>query len=95
MMYATVYLGEISLSLPEHTLTTRPQVQALQQARDYWEKFKWDIIATKMLDFGCSEKWPAKYCIRKWEDLHPDLDMSKEKSASERGTPEALTPRPQ
>jgi hypothetical protein len=48
-----------------------------------------------MLDFGCGEKWPAKYCIRKWEELHPDLDMSKEKSASERGTPEAFTPRPQ
>ncbi len=25
-----------------------------------------------MLDFGAAERWPAKYCARKWEDLHPD-----------------------
>ncbi|KAI9849398.1 MAG: hypothetical protein M1838_000171 [Thelocarpon superellum] len=72
---------------------TEVDVQALQQARDYWEKFKWDIIALKMLDFGCSEKWPAKYCIRKWEELHPDADMSKERAGSDHGTPELLTPR--
>jgi hypothetical protein len=24
-----------------------------------------------MLDFGASERWPAKYCARKWEELHP------------------------
>lgn len=24
-----------------------------------------------MLDFGAAEKWPAKYCERKWEELHP------------------------
>ncbi|KAI9816695.1 MAG: hypothetical protein M1832_004983 [Thelocarpon impressellum] len=76
---------------------TEPDVQALQQARDYWEKFKWDIIATKMLDFGCGEKWPAKYCIRKWEELHPERDASRERGAgagSDHGSPEAFTPRP-
>ncbi|KAI9750637.1 MAG: argininosuccinate lyase [Chaenotheca gracillima] len=61
---------------------TSTDIHALQQARDYWEKFKWDIISTKMLDFGCTEKWPAKYCIRKWEELHPGLDVSKEQAAS-------------
>ena len=48
-----------------------------------------------MLDFGCGEKWPAKYCIRKWEELYPDLDMSKEKPESEGASPNAHTPRPQ
>lgn len=24
-----------------------------------------------MLDFGASERWPAKYCARKWEEIHP------------------------
>lgn len=24
-----------------------------------------------MLDFGASERWPAKYCARKWEEMHP------------------------
>ena len=71
------------------------QVDALQQARDYWEKFKWDIIATKMLDYGCGEKWPAKYCLRKWEELHPELDMRGERTGSGDGSPELLTPRPQ
>ncbi|KZF24480.1 hypothetical protein L228DRAFT_237405 [Xylona heveae TC161] len=47
-------------------------VQALQQAHDYWEKCKFDIIASKMLEFGASEKWPAKSCARKWEELHPE-----------------------
>ena len=26
----------------------------------------------QMLDFGATERWPAKYCARKWEELHPD-----------------------
>ena len=25
-----------------------------------------------MLEFGAQEKWPAKYCERKWEELHPE-----------------------
>lgn len=24
-----------------------------------------------MLEYGSSERWPAKYCARKWEELHP------------------------
>ncbi|KAL9608516.1 MAG: hypothetical protein Q9167_006667 [Letrouitia subvulpina] len=50
---------------------TETDVQALEQAYDYWEKFQFDIIAAKMLDFGASERWPAKYCARKWEEMHP------------------------
>ncbi|KAL9100733.1 MAG: hypothetical protein Q9163_003918 [Psora crenata] len=95
---------------------TDTDVQALEQAYDYWERFQFDIIATKvsslallilsirfpghycisanfaiatfwrsleemrltvrssrpqMLDFGASERWPAKSCARKWEELHP------------------------
>ncbi|KAL8731863.1 MAG: hypothetical protein Q9166_003147 [cf. Caloplaca sp. 2 TL-2023] len=51
---------------------TETDVQALEQAYDYWEKFQFDIIAAKMLDFGASERWPAKYCARKWEEIHPE-----------------------
>jgi hypothetical protein len=25
-----------------------------------------------MLEVGAQEKWPAKYCERKWEELHPE-----------------------
>lgn len=69
------------------------QVQALQQAYDYWEKFKWDIIATKMLDFSCRDRWPAKYCQRKWQELHPDALKDSASSIktwedSERGSPD-------
>ncbi|KAI4229348.1 MAG: hypothetical protein L6R40_008060 [Gallowayella cf. fulva] len=49
---------------------TESDVQALEQAYDYWEKFQFDIIAAKMLDFG-AERWPAKLCARKWEEIHP------------------------
>ena len=24
-----------------------------------------------MLELGAQEKWPSKYCERKWEELHP------------------------
>ncbi|KAL8698871.1 MAG: hypothetical protein Q9224_001654 [Gallowayella concinna] len=50
---------------------TETDVQALEQAYDYWEKFQFDIIAAKMLDFGASERWPAVHCRRKWEEVHP------------------------
>jgi hypothetical protein len=29
-----------------------------------------------MLEFGAQEKWPAKYCERKWEELHPETAAS-------------------
>jgi hypothetical protein len=29
------------------------------------------IPIPQMLDFGASERWPAKYCARKWEEIHP------------------------
>ncbi|CAK1357728.1 unnamed protein product [Cercospora beticola] len=44
-------------------------VQALKLAHEYWEKYKWEIISAKMLDFGVSERWPARHCARKWTDL--------------------------
>ncbi|KAF2216673.1 hypothetical protein CERZMDRAFT_3157, partial [Cercospora zeae-maydis SCOH1-5] len=52
-------------------------VQALKLAHEYWEKYKWEIISAKashspdshMLDFGISERWPARHCARKWTDL--------------------------
>ena len=25
-----------------------------------------------MLDYGATERWPAKHCARKWEELHPE-----------------------
>lgn len=51
---------------------TEDDVSALEAAYEYWEKSKFEIIAQKMLEFGAQEKWPAKYCERKWEELHPD-----------------------
>ncbi|KAI9712992.1 MAG: hypothetical protein M1812_006740 [Candelaria pacifica] len=60
-------------------------VQALQQAHEYWDKFRWDIIGAKMLDFGAVEKWPAKYCVRKWEELHPGSSGSKDQNDPGRG----------
>ena len=44
-------------------------VNALKLAHEYWEKYKWEIIAGKMLDFGINERWPARHCARKWQEL--------------------------
>ncbi|WPG98897.1 Hypothetical protein R9X50_00169700 [Acrodontium crateriforme] len=44
-------------------------VQALRQAVQYWEKYKWDIISSKMTEFGVQERWPARLCARKWQAL--------------------------
>ena len=30
------------------------------------------LTGLQMLEFGAQEKWPAKYCERKWEELHPE-----------------------
>ncbi|ERF72179.1 hypothetical protein EPUS_02970 [Endocarpon pusillum Z07020] len=51
---------------------TEDDISALEAAYDYWEKSKFEIVAQKMLEFGAQEKWPAKYCERKWEELHPE-----------------------
>ena len=44
-------------------------VSALKLAHEYWEKYKWEIIAGKMLDFNITERWPARHCARKWQEL--------------------------
>ncbi|KAF7188578.1 hypothetical protein HII31_10240 [Pseudocercospora fuligena] len=44
-------------------------VQALKLAHEYWEKYKWEIISAKMLDFGIQERWPARHAARKWQEL--------------------------
>ncbi|KAI9838883.1 MAG: hypothetical protein M1819_004091 [Sarea resinae] len=61
---------------------TEIDIRALQQAHEYWEKFKFDIIGAKMLDFGAVEKWPAKYCARKWEELHGVPDDAKSETST-------------
>lgn len=59
-------------------------VNALRLAHEYWEKYKWEIITTKMLDFGINERWPPRHCARKWQEL--------ETIAATRGTTAGLTP---
>lgn len=44
-------------------------IQALKAAHEYWEKSKWDIIAQRMLEHGINERWPARHCARKWQEL--------------------------
>ncbi|KAB8360598.1 hypothetical protein FH972_024336 [Carpinus fangiana] len=44
-------------------------LEALRQAREYWEVKKWDIISNKMADFGASEKFSAEACKRKMNEL--------------------------
>lgn len=61
---------------------TETDLNALRQAHDYWAKNKWDIISSRMMETMCVERWPAKYCARKWEELNPGLDVSREAMAS-------------
>ncbi|KAI9884884.1 MAG: hypothetical protein M1823_003325 [Watsoniomyces obsoletus] len=61
---------------------TENDIHALEQAHDYWMRNKWDIIANKMPEFSCLEKWPGRYCARKWEELHPGQGHLKDMTAS-------------
>ncbi|CAK4033696.1 Hypothetical predicted protein [Lecanosticta acicola] len=51
-------------------------VQALKLAHEYWEKYKWEIISAKMLDFGIQERWPARHCARKWQELDASTTLA-------------------
>ncbi|KAK3073328.1 hypothetical protein LTR53_005176 [Teratosphaeriaceae sp. CCFEE 6253] len=44
-------------------------VSALRLAHEYWEKYKWEIIGAKMVDFNINERWPARHCARKWQEM--------------------------
>ncbi|KAF2669331.1 hypothetical protein BT63DRAFT_425068 [Microthyrium microscopicum] len=48
---------------------TDVDVSALRLAHDYWVSQKFEIIANKMASFGAAEKWSAKQCERKWQDI--------------------------
>jgi hypothetical protein len=43
-----------------------------------------------MLEFGAQEKWPAKYCERKWEELHPEIAGATTNMPTPGGQPGAL-----
>ncbi|KAK4554195.1 hypothetical protein LTR86_008723 [Recurvomyces mirabilis] len=44
-------------------------LSALRSAHEYWDKYKCEIISAKMLDFGLNERWPARHCARKFQEL--------------------------
>ncbi|KAK3725868.1 hypothetical protein LTR37_000016 [Vermiconidia calcicola] len=51
-------------------------VKALNAAHEYWDKYKWEIIAAKMLDYGVNERWPARHCARKWQEVEATASMA-------------------
>ncbi|KIW09082.1 uncharacterized protein PV09_00028 [Verruconis gallopava] len=53
---------------------TDGDVQALRLAHQYWMETKFDIIASKMVDFGSTEKWSAKQCRQKWAEMCSSSD---------------------
>lgn len=74
---------------------TPTDIQALVQAHEYWEKNKWEIISTKMIEFGSDERWPSRLCARKWDELNPEFDPPRDRkesvlgfSYSDRGSPD-------
>ncbi|KAL0256569.1 hypothetical protein SLS55_008964 [Diplodia seriata] len=50
---------------------TDSDVKALRMAHDYWRDQKFEIIASKMMEFGASDRWTAKQCARKWAEIDP------------------------
>ncbi|KAK5130256.1 hypothetical protein LTR08_002257 [Meristemomyces frigidus] len=50
-------------------------LSALRLAHEYWEKYRWEIIGAKMLDFGLQERWPARHCARKWQEIEDQAAM--------------------
>jgi hypothetical protein len=62
-------------------------IAALEAAHVYWEANKFEIIANKMLDFGVQDRWPSRYCERKWEQLHPEASRSDAGTATAKSRP--------
>ncbi|KAI9656132.1 MAG: hypothetical protein M1831_004703 [Alyxoria varia] len=54
---------------------TETDVEALKQAHEYWETRKFEIISAKMLEFGATDKFSARSCQRKWQDLNPGAEF--------------------
>ncbi|KAI9730696.1 MAG: hypothetical protein M1834_005665 [Cirrosporium novae-zelandiae] len=52
---------------------TADEEVALRKAEEYWRAKRWDIVAAKMLDYGTTERWPAKMCERRWEEIEPSV----------------------
>lgn len=57
---------------------------ALMQAIDYWQTHKWQIVASKMADFGDGRRWSAEKCKELWLTLElENLRGTRKKSESE------------
>ncbi|KAI9880829.1 MAG: hypothetical protein M1830_000265 [Pleopsidium flavum] len=82
---------------------TERDVEALEQAYKYWEQFRFDIISAKVVfpfevngwEYGSAERWPAKYCSRKWEELHPDCFAQIPRAQPLRGVDESTHDSPE
>lgn len=55
---------------------TNEDIAALMAAHEYWASNKFEIIANKMADFGIQDRWPARYCDRKLQELYPDASKT-------------------
>ncbi|KAF2720906.1 hypothetical protein K431DRAFT_85514 [Polychaeton citri CBS 116435] len=44
-------------------------IQALKLAHEHWEKYKWEIIASKMGEYGIQERWPPRHCAKRWQEM--------------------------
>jgi len=44
-------------------------IQALRMAYEYYLTNKFNIIASKMAEFGAVEKWTPAQCSRKWQEI--------------------------
>ncbi|KAJ9624802.1 hypothetical protein H2203_004752 [Taxawa tesnikishii (nom. ined.)] len=55
----------------KHRVWENKDVEALKLAYEYWEKNKWEIVAQRMVDYGVQERWPARHCARKWQEIAP------------------------
>ncbi|QIW98473.1 hypothetical protein AMS68_003991 [Peltaster fructicola] len=64
-------------------------VHALKLANEYWTKYKWEIISQKMTEFGSPERWPARSCARKWQEI--ELTTASSLAAASAGITPALT----
>jgi hypothetical protein len=56
--------------------------EALKAAVEEWERGKWEIVSSKMLNHGVEEKWPPGTCAKKWRLL-----VEKEAGPSQSMTP--------
>ncbi|GAB7363242.1 hypothetical protein MBLNU230_g3524t1 [Neophaeotheca triangularis] len=67
-------------------------VEALRRAHEFWHRGRWEIVSGKMIDFGLSERWPARLCAKKWAELEASAAVAMAATNAGAGAASGMVP---